>query len=271
MPTDIAKRNRENAQRSTGPRTADGKAKSSLNAVTHGMRSESLTLPGESTAGADAMVRATQQSLSLAGPVGASLARDIVVASKREKRIERFENALRQQAIEAAEDLSRYPETEILEKLEEQTEPAMRIRKLLQGDDWRSTPCDRIGAEHLLGLLRNLIDSIPLEAGESHPTASSLLDLQSRINKFDFADNRAEGVMAEMGRIAGQHLDFMLEKIERLKTRRDRKISLAKKTAAIPNETELKRLERYRAMNEKSVLRKLEMARIIKELTAGTA
>ena len=239
-----------------------------MNSLKHGVRSETLVLPGESKEGADALVHATQTSLSLFGPVGATLARDIVLASKKERRLERYENALRQQAIEVAADLSQYPETEIIAKLEEQREPAMRIRKLLQGDDWRSTPCDRIGAEHLLGLLRNLIDSIPLEAGESHPTASALLDLQSRINKFDFADNRAEGVMAEMGRIAGQHLDFLLEKITNLKARRQRKITMAKRTALIPDEKELKKLDRYRSMNEKSVLRKLEMAKLIKELTA---
>jgi len=39
--------NRANAQRSTGPRTPEGKAKVSLNAVTHGLRSEMVVLPTE--------------------------------------------------------------------------------------------------------------------------------------------------------------------------------------------------------------------------------
>lgn len=39
--------NRKNAARSTGPRTAAGKAISSLNALTHGLTSASAVLPGE--------------------------------------------------------------------------------------------------------------------------------------------------------------------------------------------------------------------------------
>ena len=39
--------NRRNAEKSTGPKTAEGKAKSSRNAVTHGLRAASLVLPTE--------------------------------------------------------------------------------------------------------------------------------------------------------------------------------------------------------------------------------
>ena len=39
--------NRLNAQKSTGPRTAEGKAAASLNAVQHGLRAQAVVLPGE--------------------------------------------------------------------------------------------------------------------------------------------------------------------------------------------------------------------------------
>ena len=39
--------NRLNAQKSTGPRTAEGKAAACLNAVQHGLRAQALVLPGE--------------------------------------------------------------------------------------------------------------------------------------------------------------------------------------------------------------------------------
>src|SRR6267378_5095398 len=40
--------NRENAQRSTGPRTPEGKSKSSKNALKHGLTAVELVLPTES-------------------------------------------------------------------------------------------------------------------------------------------------------------------------------------------------------------------------------
>jgi len=39
--------NRENAQNSTGPKTPEGKAKSSLNRLSHGFASNTLVMPGE--------------------------------------------------------------------------------------------------------------------------------------------------------------------------------------------------------------------------------
>jgi hypothetical protein len=45
--SDRAEANRRNAQRSTGPRTAEGKARSRFNALKHGMTAESALLPGE--------------------------------------------------------------------------------------------------------------------------------------------------------------------------------------------------------------------------------
>ena len=40
--------NRRNAQKSTGPRTAEGKKRASLNALKHGMTAKTVVLPHES-------------------------------------------------------------------------------------------------------------------------------------------------------------------------------------------------------------------------------
>jgi hypothetical protein len=40
--------NRENAQHSTGPRTADGKAKAALNAGRHFLSGQTIVMPGDS-------------------------------------------------------------------------------------------------------------------------------------------------------------------------------------------------------------------------------
>ena len=46
-PRDRAAINRENAQHSTGPRTADGKKRASLNALRHGLTGHTIVLPSE--------------------------------------------------------------------------------------------------------------------------------------------------------------------------------------------------------------------------------
>src|SRR6516164_4234963 len=46
-PAERAEINRNNAKKSTGPRTHEGKERSKFNATTHGMAAKTLVLPGE--------------------------------------------------------------------------------------------------------------------------------------------------------------------------------------------------------------------------------
>jgi hypothetical protein len=50
--------NRKNAQKSTGPKTAEGKARSRFNGLTHGLRSEQIVLPTEDRAEFEAELQA---------------------------------------------------------------------------------------------------------------------------------------------------------------------------------------------------------------------
>src|SRR5674476_1248347 len=47
--------NRANAQKSTGPRSAEGKSVSRFNALKHGMDAASIVIPGEDPAGYEAL------------------------------------------------------------------------------------------------------------------------------------------------------------------------------------------------------------------------
>jgi hypothetical protein len=62
-----AEANRKNAQRSTGPRTARGKARVAQNAITHGLLSEKALLPDEDPQALEALAEAVRAAWKPAG------------------------------------------------------------------------------------------------------------------------------------------------------------------------------------------------------------
>jgi len=61
--------NRANAQKSTGPRSAEGKAASRFNALKHGLDAQSMVLPGEDPADYEALARDYDRSLRPETPI----------------------------------------------------------------------------------------------------------------------------------------------------------------------------------------------------------
>jgi len=89
--------NRRNAQKSTGPRTSEGKAAVSQNAVKHGLLAERDVIASESQADFDLYRQQLLDELSPVSPMESMLAERIVTLSWRLKRVCRFQN----QAIDA--------------------------------------------------------------------------------------------------------------------------------------------------------------------------
>jgi hypothetical protein len=89
--------NRRNAQKSTGPRTNEGKAAISQNAVKHGLLAERDVISSESQADFDLYRQQLLDELSPVSPMESMLAERIVTLSWRLKRVCRFQN----QAIDA--------------------------------------------------------------------------------------------------------------------------------------------------------------------------
>ena len=86
--------NRANAQLSTGPRTPDGKAASSLNALKHGLTASLAVIPGEDTALFDQALQAFLDHLQPVGPVETVLVQQIAMASWRLTRLRALETGL---------------------------------------------------------------------------------------------------------------------------------------------------------------------------------
>jgi hypothetical protein len=79
--------NRANARRSTGPRTAAGKARSSQNALKHGLRAAPVLLPGESAADWREHREGVLISLGVKGTLETELADRVALALWRLRRV----------------------------------------------------------------------------------------------------------------------------------------------------------------------------------------
>jgi hypothetical protein len=95
-PTSEAKinANRENAKRSTGPRTEAGKARSRLNAVQHGITAQIIVLPGEDADKLQALYDQIRGDLEPVGEFEQQLVERITASFWRLKRCERVEDEL---------------------------------------------------------------------------------------------------------------------------------------------------------------------------------
>jgi hypothetical protein len=86
------KANQENAQKSTGPKTAEGKAAVSQNAVKHGLFGSQAVVKGENQADFDLFIDKLLAELAPVGALESMLAERFVNLSWRLKRAERMQN-----------------------------------------------------------------------------------------------------------------------------------------------------------------------------------
>jgi hypothetical protein len=97
--------NRENAKRSTGPRTPDGKARIRYNAMSHGLLAEAALLPDEDEPTFRAFEDGLKNALSPVGAVESLLVERIINLSWRLRRASQVETGLFvfEQAVNAEE------------------------------------------------------------------------------------------------------------------------------------------------------------------------
>jgi hypothetical protein len=86
--------NRSNAQKSTGPRTAEGKATASRNAVKHGLLAEQVVIHGEDPAQFDLYREGMLEELAPMGGIETMLAERAVSLAWRLRRAERLQSAV---------------------------------------------------------------------------------------------------------------------------------------------------------------------------------
>ncbi len=98
--TEKIRANRENAKKSTGPRTAKGKTRSSQNALKHGLLAQDAVLPGEDPAEFDQHLTSFEDTYLPRNRVEKEIVRQIADVSWRMQRLSRIETAVIAAGIE---------------------------------------------------------------------------------------------------------------------------------------------------------------------------
>jgi hypothetical protein len=139
--------NRANARKSTGPRTPEGKARASLNAISHGLFCKDLVLPGESRETFDLLRRLWISSLNPQDTAELWLVDRIVAANWKLRRLQESESLFHhadKNDVLQLEDLE--------EKLQEMHQRDPHSERPLTPDDLRQVPsaailCVQLNAE----------------------------------------------------------------------------------------------------------------------------
>src|SRR5580700_9259763 len=92
--TDRAEINRANSKHSTGPKTAEGKQKSSLNALRHGLTGQIVVMPTEDLEAYQQHLKSFTDQLSPKGIIEASLVQALADTSWRLNRVAALETNL---------------------------------------------------------------------------------------------------------------------------------------------------------------------------------
>ena len=101
--------NRANAQQSTGPRSVEGKAISSRNALKFGIHAKSLVIPGEDPEELEELTREYERDLAPVGAVETTLVETMVRAAWLMRRVTRIEAEIVHARLAAQENPGAHP------------------------------------------------------------------------------------------------------------------------------------------------------------------
>jgi hypothetical protein len=168
--------------RSTGPRTAEGKARSRLNAVAHGLASAAPVLPGERAEAWEAHSQGIVASLAPSGALEAELAGRVALCLWRLRRVAAYETGITDSAVQDALDAPDQPPSPdpMTELLGTARDTAVKARKALE--EKRQVLAIWKGSFALLRDLPGLADDAPVSGDDVY---GALEDINGSLPKGD--------------------------------------------------------------------------------------
>jgi hypothetical protein len=154
--------NRANAQKSTGPRSVEGKAVSRFNALKHGLDAQTIVLPGENPADYEALARDYDQSMRPDTPTERFHVDTMIRADWQKRRLQLVEAELYRTVLSenpgaslAAALLSTSPAAKLLARIQRQLAAFERAWYRAHRDFHGGRKKKSAGSGHMLDLLLN--------------------------------------------------------------------------------------------------------------------
>jgi hypothetical protein len=195
--------NRQNAKKSTGPRSLDGKERARLNAVTHGLTAQTAVLPGEDPAELEALGKSLMRQLKPRGVVQRIVAERVVSLAWKLRRVARAEEAVAREMHDNAVASWKYERDVNLAHdrfiFRERDRPRPREGATLLAASWKSerhTPTD----ERLLRLTEY---ELKLD-GALRAAVRELLKLQKEAEAFEDGEEESEEIAARENEANGE-------------------------------------------------------------------
>jgi hypothetical protein len=273
--------NRRNALKSTGPRTDEGKARTSLNALKHGLRAASLAVPHlEDPEDWEVHRRLVLQDLAPTGYLEAILAERIAATLWRLGRVVRYESATVSKAIEDAKDHYTVTADEDPEAAKERAERFRRVRAL--------KPSSHVDGEDV-GLVLDLVAEA-FEVDLSDDKIAGEVEVPEGFSGGHWSDfdgwtrGALEAAVQSVARMASDeysredpweeaHKTAETEVVAAREARERRAVDLdrKRKDALLPDEETLEKVSRYETTLERSLFRTLHELQRLQAARGGLA
>jgi hypothetical protein len=193
--------NGRNATLSTGPKTKNGKARSSKNALRHGLRSDLPVLPGERAEDWQAHRDGILQSLAPSDGIESALAERVALSLWRLHRVTSYETAITAIGIDEVEDDTRREAEDASANLGANKSPAFLLAEAeKQLEDARKQLADQDGADRLLAQLPKLPDHAPVNGEEAGGVLQQLTETATyHYDDTDLPDPGDDDWLIELG------------------------------------------------------------------------
>lgn len=252
--------------KSTGPKSPEGKLRSALNAVKHGLAAKNLLLPGEDVESYESRLDGVFTALAPADEAQAQLAALIADDLWKLERLGRIEHGIVAGRIEELLGL-----TQASEEVAKTTSALVVLGTALRQWEAQPVPAER-NAEFIrrLTLLSDAVDTV--EGLVVDLPADLMAQCNALLAQLHYAVGGKVvpmGSYPEVFHAAGKVMGALMKKGDQDEAAQQ-ELRKAIATIALPNEAELKKLARYRKLMEEGLQRRLQSLEQLRKLAVAS-